>query len=478
MNEIATQNPPKVGFVSLGCPKALTDSELILTQLSAEGYVTSKTFEGADLVIVNTCGFIDDAVKESLDTIGEALAVNGKVIVTGCLGARTLTKDAINSGAGQAGSTASEAEMAQENLVKSIHPSVLAVTGPHATQEVMDAVHLHLPKPHDPFMDLVPAAGIKLTPRHYAYLKISEGCNHRCTFCIIPSMRGDLVSRPIGDVLKEARALFEGGVKELLVISQDTSAYGVDVQYRTGFFDGKPVKTRTLELAQELGALAREHGAWVRLHYVYPYPTVDHLLPLMAEGLILPYLDVPFQHSHPEVLRRMKRPASGERNLERIAKWREICPELVMRSTFIAGFPGETEAEFEDLLQFVREAQIDRAGCFAYSPVNGATANEIEGQLPQEVREERRARFMAVAEEVSTQKLKARVGSQMQILIDHAPALGKKGGRGRSFADAPEIDGVVHLLPPQKISKQLKVGEFTRAQIVGTQGHDLIAQPI
>ena len=478
MNEIATQNPPKVGFVSLGCPKALTDSELILTQLSAEGYVTSKTFEGADLVIVNTCGFIDDAVKESLDTIGEALAVNGKVIVTGCLGARTLTKDAISSGAAQADLTASEAEMAQENLVKSIHPSVLAVTGPHATQEVMDAVHLHLPKPHDPFMDLVPAAGIKLTPRHYAYLKISEGCNHRCTFCIIPSMRGDLVSRPVGDVLKEARALFEGGVKELLVISQDTSAYGVDVQYRTGFFDGKPVKTRTLELAQELGALAREHGAWVRLHYVYPYPTVDHLIPLMADGLILPYLDVPFQHSHPDVLKRMKRPASGERNLERIQKWRELCPELVIRSTFIAGFPGETEAEFEDLLQFLREAQIDRAGCFAYSDVQGAKANELDGMLPLEVREERRARFMAVAEEVSIQKLKSRIGARMQVLIDSSVALGKKGGVGRTYADAPEIDGVVHLLPPEKISKQLKVGEFTQVRIVGTQGHDLIGQPV
>jgi ribosomal protein S12 methylthiotransferase len=469
---------PKIGFVSLGCPKALTDSELILTQLSAEGYQTSKSFAGADLVIVNTCGFIDDAVKESLDTIGEALAENGKVIVTGCLGARTISKGATEKEAAQAGLAGGNAENDTENMVKSIHPSVLAVTGPHATQEVMDAVHLHLPKPHDPFLDLVPAAGIKLTPKHYAYLKISEGCNHRCTFCIIPSMRGDLVSRPIGDVLKEARALFEGGLKELLVVSQDTSAYGVDVQYRTGFFDGRPVKTRALELAQELGKLAQSYGAWVRLHYVYPYPTVDNLIPLMAEGLILPYLDVPFQHSHPDVLRRMKRPASGERNLDRIAQWRKDCPELVVRSTFIAGFPGETEAEFEDLLQFMREAQIDRAGCFAYSPVNGATANEIEGQLPQEVREERRARFMAVAEEVSTQKLKKRVGSQMQILIDHAPALGKKGGRGRSFADAPEIDGVVHLLPPQKISKQLKVGEFTRAQIVGTQGHDLIAQPI
>ncbi|HYF43878.1 MAG TPA: 30S ribosomal protein S12 methylthiotransferase RimO, partial [Ramlibacter sp.] len=337
---------PKVGFVSLGCPKALTDSELILTQLSAEGYQTAKTFEGADLVIVNTCGFIDDAVKESLDTIGEALAGNGKVIVTGCLGAR----------AGEGGG----------NLVRQMHPSVLAVTGPHATQEVMDAVHNHLPKPHDPFVDLVPAAGVKLTPKHYAYLKISEGCNHRCTFCIIPSMRGDLVSRPIGDVLKEARALFEGGVKELLVISQDTSAYGVDVKYRTGFFDGKPVKTRMLELVQALGELAEPYGAWVRLHYVYPYPSVDEVVPLMATGKVLPYLDVPFQHSHPDVLRRMKRPASGEKNLERIQRWREACPELVIRSTFIAGFPGETEAEFEHLLGFLREARIDRAGCFAY----------------------------------------------------------------------------------------------------------------
>ena len=354
-------NIPKVAFASLGCPKALTDSELILTQLSAEGYQTSKTFEGADLVIVNTCGFIDEAVKESLDTIGEALNVNGKVIVTGCLGAKTI--------AGRAGQTGADGQNDSENLVKHLHPSVLAVTGPHATQEVMDAVHTHLPKPHDPFLDLVPGAfgeaGLKLTPRHYAYLKISEGCNHRCTFCIIPSMRGDLVSRPIGDVLKEARALFEGGVKELLVISQDTSAYGVDLKYRTGFWDGRPVKTRLLELVQALGELAAPHGAWVRLHYVYPYPSVDEIIPLMAQGKVLPYLDVPFQHSHPDVLRRMKRPASGEKNLERIARWREMCPELVIRSTFIAGFPGETEAEFEHLLYFMREAGIDRAGCFA-----------------------------------------------------------------------------------------------------------------
>jgi ribosomal protein S12 methylthiotransferase len=452
-----TKNP-KVGFVSLGCPKALTDSELILTQLSAEGYQTAKSFDGADLVIVNTCGFIDDAVRESLDTIGEALAENGKVIVTGCLGARP----------GEGGG----------NLVRQMHPSVLAVTGPHATQEVMDAVHANLPRPHDPFVDLVPAAGIKLTPRHYAYLKISEGCNHRCTFCIIPSMRGDLVSRPIGDVLKEARALFEGGVRELLVISQDTSAYGVDVKYRTGFFDGKPVKTRMLELVQALGDLAEPYGAWVRLHYVYPYPSVDEVIPLMASGRVLPYLDVPFQHSHPDVLRRMKRPASGERNLERIERWREACPQLVIRSTFIAGFPGETEAEFDHLLQFMREARIDRAGCFAYSPVEGAAANELPGMLPQEVREERRARFMAVAEEVSTAKLQARVGATMQVLVDSAPALGRKGGVGRTYADAPEIDGTVKLLPPTKLSKQLKVGEFTQARVVAAEGHDLVAVPV
>ena len=459
MSEIKT---PKVGFVSLGCPKALTDSELILTQLSAEGYQTSKTFDGADLVIVNTCGFIDDAVKESLDTIGEALAENGRVIVTGCLGAR--------SGVGG------------ENLVQQMHPSVLAVTGPHATQEVMDAVHKHLPKPHDPFLDLVPGAfgeaGIKLTPKHYAYLKISEGCNHRCTFCIIPSMRGDLVSRPIGDVLKEARALFEGGVKELLVISQDTSAYGVDVKYVTGFWDGQPIKTRTFELTQALGQLADHYGAWVRLHYMYPYPSVDDIFPLMNQGRVLPYLDVPFQHSHPDVLKRMKRPASGEKNLERIARWRELCPDLVIRSTFIAGFPGETEAEFEHLLDFVREAEIDRAGCFAYSPVNGAQANDLPGMLPQAVREERQARFMAVAEEVSIAKLQRRVGATMQVLIDSAPGNGRKGGVGRSYADAPEIDGVVHLLPPEKISKVLRVGEFTKARILAAQGHDLVAMPI
>ena len=464
-----TDKAPTVGFVSLGCPKALTDSELILTQLRAEGYETSKTFAGADLVIVNTCGFIDDAVRESLDAIGEALAANGKVIVTGCLGAK----------AGADGG----------NLVKQMHPKVLVVTGPHATQEVMDAVHLHVPKLHDPFVDLMPEAraefrgiaGIKLTPRHYAYLKISEGCNHRCTFCIIPSMRGDLVSRPVGDVLGDARALFESGVKELLVISQDTSAYGVDIKYRTGFFDGQPVKTRMLDLCERLADLAAPFGAWVRLHYVYPYPHVDAVLPLMADGRVLPYLDVPFQHAHPDVLRRMKRPAcgdGGERNLERLAKWREICPQIVVRSTFIAGFPGETEAEFQMLLEFMQEAQIDRAGCFAYSPVHGAVANDIPGMVPRELREERRARFMAVAEAVSIQKLKRRIGATMQVLVDHAPALGRKGGVGRSYADAPEIDGTVKLLAPEKASKTLKVGDFTRARIVATDGHDLVAVPI
>ena len=450
--------PPKVGFVSLGCPKALTDSELILTQLSAEGYQTSKSFEGADLVIVNTCGFIDDAVKESLDTIGEALSAHGKVIVTGCLGAREDERGG--------------------NLVRHVHPSVLAVTGPHATQEVMDAVHTHLPKPHDPFSDLVPAAGIKLTPKHYAYLKISEGCNHRCSFCIIPSMRGDLVSRPVGDVLNEAKALFESGVRELLVISQDTSAYGVDIKYQTGFFNGRPVKSRLFELVQALAELAEPFGAWVRLHYVYPYPSVDEILPLMASGRILPYLDVPFQHSHPDVLKRMKRPASGEKNLERIEAWRKICPQLVIRSTFIAGFPGETEQEFEHLLQFMREAEIDHAGCFAYSPVDGATANQLPGMLTKEVREDRRSRFMAVAEEVSTEKLKGYVGSTMQVLVDSAKAMGRQGGVGRSFRDAPEIDGLVHMVAPEKVSKSYRTGEFTKVKILGTQGHDLIGLPV
>jgi ribosomal protein S12 methylthiotransferase len=342
----------------------------------------------------------------------------------------------------------------------------------------MDAVHLHCPRPHDPFVDLVPATGIKLTPRHYAYLKISEGCNHRCTFCIIPSLRGDLVSRPIGDVLGEAQRLFESGVKELLIVSQDTSAYGVDVQYRTGFWDGKPVKTRLLDLCECLGDLAAPYGAWVRLHYVYPYPHVDAIVPLMAEGRILPYLDIPLQHAHPDVLQRMKRPASGERHLARIQAWRAACPDLVLRSTFIAGFPGETEAEFQYLLDFMQEAQIDRAGCFAYSPVSGALANDLPGALPDAERESRRARFMAVAEQISAARLQRRVGQTLKVLVDHAPALGRRGGVGRSAADAPEIDGLVRLLPPTKASLTLKVGEFVRARVVGTEGHDLIAQPL
>ncbi len=461
MNDIAKAPQvaaPKVGFASLGCPKALTDSELILTQLSAEGYQTSKTFEGADIVIVNTCGFIDDAVKESLDTIAEALSENGKVIVTGCLGAKSAENG--------------------DNLVSSIHPSVLAVTGPHATNEVMDAVHKYLPKPHDPFTDLIPPQGIKLTPKHFAYLKISEGCNHRCTFCIIPSMRGDLVSRPIGDVLGEAKKLFDAGVKELLVVSQDTSAYGVDTKYVPGFYNGRPIKTRMLDLVRTLGELAKPYGAWVRLHYVYPYPHVDDIVPLMAEGLCLPYLDVPLQHSHPDVLKRMKRPASGEKNLDRIQAWREVCPELVVRSTFIAGFPGETESEFEHLLDFVKAAQIDRAGCFAYSPVTGAAANDLPGALPQALREERQARFMAVAESVAQARQAARVGQVVQVLVDKSVALGKKGGEGRSYAEAPEIDGVIRLLPVDKASKTYKTGDFVKAQIVDASGHDLVASVV
>jgi ribosomal protein S12 methylthiotransferase len=409
-------------------------------------------------VIVNTCGFIDSAVEESLAAIGEALAENGKVIVTGCLGAK---KNADGS-----------------DLIKSVHPKVLAVTGPHATAEVLQAVHAHLPKPHDPFLDLVPPAGIKLTPKHYAYLKISEGCNHRCSFCIIPSMRGDLVSRPIGDVLKEAKQLFESGVKELLVVSQDTSAYGVDIQYRTGFWDGKPVKTRLYDLALALHQLAKEYEAWVRLHYVYPYPHVDQILPIMAEfkehgyGL-LPYLDIPMQHAHPDVLKRMKRPASGEKNLDRIEQWRAVCPDLVIRSTFIAGFPGETEEEFQYLLDFMHEANIDRAGCFAYSPVEGASANQLENPVPQTLREERQARFMEVAETISTKRIQRFVDQRIRVLVDR---LDNQGGIGRSAGDAPEIDGLVRILLPSKPSKRYRVGEFIKATVIQTQGHDLIVQ--
>ena len=442
----------------MGCPKALVDSELILTQLSAEGYETANDYSGADLVVVNTCGFIDSAVEESLAAIGEALSANGKVIVTGCLGAR---KNADGS-----------------DLIKSIHPKVLAVTGPHATEEVMQAIHLHLPKPHDPFTDLLPPIGVKLTPKHYAYLKISEGCNHRCTFCIIPSMRGDLVSRQIGEVLLEAKRLFESGVKELLVVSQDTSAYGVDIQYRTGFWDGKPVKTRMFDLVNALNHIAREHQAWVRLHYVYPYPHVDDILPLMAEFSeygygVVPYLDIPLQHAHPDVLKRMKRPASGEKNLERIQAWREACPDLVIRSTFIAGFPGETEQEFQYLLDFLDEAQIDRAGCFAYSPVEGATANALDNPVPVAIREERRAQFMAKAEAISVKRLAKKIGKRIQVLIDRVD---ESGGIGRTAGDAPEIDGLVRVLAPSKPSKRYRAGEIIKVTVISSQGHDLIAE--
>jgi ribosomal protein S12 methylthiotransferase len=434
---------PRVGFVSLGCPKATVDSEQILTQLRAEGYEFSPSYQGADLVIVNTCGFIDAAVEESLEAIGEALAENGKVIVTGCLGAK-----------------------AGGELVRSVHPSVLAVTGPHATQEVMTAVHAHLPKPHDPFADLIPAQGIRLTPKHYAYLKISEGCNHRCTFCIIPSMRGDLVSRPIGDVLREAGNLVKAGVKELLVISQDTSAYGVDVRYRTGFWGGKPVRTRMTELCEALG----EMGVWVRLHYVYPYPHVDEVIPLMAEGKLLPYLDVPFQHASPRILKLMKRPANAENTLARIRAWREICPDITLRSTFIAGFPGETEVEFDELLAFLDEAQLDRVGCFAYSPVEGATANALPGAVPEEVKEDRRGRFMAAQARISKARLKRKVGRRMTVLVD---GIGGDGTAiGRSAADAPEIDGTVRIAE----GADLLAGSMVEVEITRATEHDLIGR--
>jgi len=428
---------PRVGFVSLGCPKALVDSESILTQLRAEGYDIAPSYEGSDLVVVNTCGFIDAAVQESLDAIGEALAENGKVIVTGCLGAK-------------------------EGVVQSAHPSVLAVTGPHATAEVMAHVHAHLPKPHDPFTDLVPPQGIRLTPKHYAYLKISEGCNHRCTFCIIPSMRGDLVSRPVGDVMKEAENLVRAGVKELLVVSQDTSAYGVDVKYRTGFWGGRPLRTRMTELCNALGDL----GAWVRLHYVYPYPHVDEVIPLMSGGKILPYLDIPFQHASPRILKLMKRPAATEKNLERIRAWRAACPDITIRSTFIAGFPGETEAEFEELLDFLRAAELDRVGCFAYSPVDGAAANELPGAVPEEVKEERRMRFMEVQAEISARKLAMKVGRTLDVLVDEVRGT---TAIGRTQADAPEIDGTITV----RGAKGAKPGEFLRATVTATTEHDL-----
>jgi ribosomal protein S12 methylthiotransferase len=433
---------PRVGFVSLGCPKALVDSEQIITQLRAEGYDIAPTYAGADLVVVNTCGFIDSAVEESLDAIGEALAQNGKVVVTGCLGAKG-------------------------NVVREAHPRVLAVTGPHAKEEVMAAVHAHLPQPHDPFLDLLPPQGIKLTPKHYAYLKISEGCNHRCTFCIIPSMRGDLVSRPVANVMQEAENLVKAGVRELLVISQDTSAYGVDVKYRTGFWNGRPLKTRMTELVGALGEL----GAWVRLHYVYPYPHVDEIVPLMAEGKILPYLDVPFQHASPRILKLMKRPANAENNLARIKAWRAICPDITIRSTFIVGFPGETEQEFEQLLVFLQEAQLDRVGCFEYSAVSGAKANELPDPVPEQVKHERRARFMEVQAKISRNKLKAKVGKTMTVLVDEAST---RVAVARSAADAPEIDGMVHIGNTRGASP----GDFLQVRIVKAGDHDLWAEQL
>ncbi len=434
---------PKVGFVSLGCPKATVDSERILTQLRAEGYLISKTYQDADVVVVNTCGFIDAAVEESLDAIGEALAENGKVIVTGCLGAKG-------------------------DVVQKAHPSVLAVTGPHATEEVMAAVHAQLPKPHDPYTDLIPAQGVRLTPKHYAWLKISEGCNHRCTFCIIPSLRGDLVSRPVGEVMNEAEALVKAGVKELLVISQDTSAYGVDVKYRTGFWNGKPLKTRMTEMVSALGDL----GAWVRLHYVYPYPHVDEVIPLMQDGKVLPYLDIPFQHASPRILKLMKRPAAAEKTLDRIKAWRQACPDLTLRSTFIVGFPGETEAEFEALLEFLDEAQLDRVGCFAYSPVEGASANALPDAVPEEVKEERRQRFMEKQAAISALRLEAKIGREMTVLVDEIDEEGD--AVARSSADAPEIDGVVFV----QNAGNLLPGDFVKVRITDATDHDLWAEKI
>jgi len=432
------QGAGRIGFISLGCPKNLVDSERILTQLRTEGYDVVPSYDDAELVIVNTCGFIDSAVQESLDTIGEALNENGKVLVTGCLGKK-------------------------ENEIREIHPKVLGITGPHAYKEVLSQVHQHVSKPdYNPFIDLVPDHGIKLTPKHFAYLKISEGCNHSCTFCIIPDFRGKLNSRPIGDILSEAKRLVNAGVKELLVISQDTSAYGVDTKYLTGFWDGMPVKTRMLELCQQLSKM----GVWVRLHYVYPYPHVDDIVPLMAEGKILPYLDIPFQHASPRILKLMKRPGNIDKTLERILNWREICPELVIRSTFIVGFPGETEEEFEELLEFLKQAQLDRVGCFKYSPVDGAKANDLPDPVDEEIKEERLARFMALQAEISTEKLKQKIGKEYQIVIDE---IGADGAIGRTYADAPEIDGVVHLTDEFDV----ELGEMVWVQIIHSDEHDL-----
>lgn len=432
----------RIGFISLGCPKNLVDSERILTQLRTEGYDVVPTYDNADLVIVNTCGFIDSAVEESLDTIGEALNENGKVIVTGCLGVK-------------------------EDEIREVHPNVLAVTGPHAYESVVEQVHEFLPKPtHNPFLHLVPDHGIKLTPRHFAYLKISEGCNHRCTFCIIPSMRGDLVSRKIGEVLDEAKRLKAAGVNELLVISQDTSAYGVDVKYKTDFWNGMPVKTHMQQLCEKLG----EMDMWVRLHYVYPYPHVDDLIPLMAEGKILPYLDIPFQHANKRILRLMKRPGSADRTVERIKKWREICPDLVIRSTFIVGFPGETEAEFEELLTFLKEAQLDRVGCFKYSPVEGATANQLPDPISEDVKEERLQRFMQVQSEISAQRLQNRIGNEYFVMVDE---VNSEGAVARSFGEAPEIDGLIHI----NNEHDLMPGQRLWVEIIHADQHDLWAVP-
>ncbi len=441
MNSDSTKTPHRVGFVSLGCPKATVDSEHILTQLRAEGYEISPSYEGADLVVVNTCGFIDAAIEESLEAIGEALDENGKVIVTGCLGAKG-------------------------DIVKQTHPNVLAVTGPHATDEVMQVIHKHLPAGHDPFLDLVPAQGIRLTPRHYAYLKISEGCNHHCTFCIIPDLRGDLVSRPVNDVLLEAERLVASGVKELLIVSQDTSAYGVDVKYKTEFYNGMPVKTRMTELCEALS----QFGIWVRLHYVYPYPHVNEIIPLMAEGKILPYLDIPFQHASPKILKAMKRPASAENTLQRIKQWREICPDITIRSTFIAGFPGETEADFEQLLDFLDEAQLDRVGCFAYSDVEGAKANEFDGKVPEEVKQERVARFMEKQAGISAEKLKQNIGKTRDVIIDGIDTA-ENVIIARTSSDAPDIDGLVYIEKPDKNDYQ--VGDIIQVKITDTDEYDM-----
>lgn len=438
-------NNPKVGFVSLGCPKALVDSERILTQLKTEGYEISADYDGADVVVINTCGFIDSAVEESLDAIGEALKENGKVIVTGCLGA-------------------------DSDKVLDAHPDVLAVTGPHAYEEVMNAVHQELTPPHDPYLDLVPPQGIKLTPKHYAYLKISEGCNHRCSFCIIPSLRGDLISRPIGDVMQEAENLVNSGVKELLVVSQDTSAYGIDTKYRTGFWNGRPVKSHIQQLSEELSQL----DAWVRLHYVYPYPHVDKLIPLMSENIdngILPYLDIPFQHASHRILKDMRRPAHAEKVLERIKNWRSICPDLTIRSTFIAGFPGETEADFELLLDFLREAQLNRVGCFAYSEVDGAESNQLPNHVPEDEKQYRLERFMEVQAEISASKLSAKIGQTITVLTDDAHQ-GETEQEdvtiARSSSDAPEIDGVVYIE-----GELLEAGQFAQVEITHADEHDL-----